>query len=241
MGIQISQQHGISNRSETGAGRGSERSRKCTPEQQGVGRQRREARIATTRCRKGWMESVAGRVHGAAVIGDHWYHPGNWRKRLDFGTGTFGDMGCQHLRSVFKALALTGPLSVRSEAPPRTSFVGDGRHLHYVFPRHRFLRGQDGAGHMYDGKQRPPAEIMPSPSARAPTQMTRRTSARQGSISSDRWRDGASSCRMPRLVGNDHKVVAVGVTTTGSQFVRGVRDGAKRAPTSTTPARSRKP
>jgi len=23
-----------------------------------------------------------------------WYHPENWRKRLDFGTGTFGDMGC---------------------------------------------------------------------------------------------------------------------------------------------------
>src|SRR5262245_7457540 len=27
-------------------------------------------------------------------IGDGYYHPGNWRKRLDFGTGTFGDMGC---------------------------------------------------------------------------------------------------------------------------------------------------
>jgi predicted dehydrogenase len=27
-------------------------------------------------------------------IGEGWYHPGNWRRRLDFGTGTFGDMGC---------------------------------------------------------------------------------------------------------------------------------------------------
>ena len=44
-----------------------------------------------------------------------YYHPGNWRKRLDFGTGTFGDMGCHILDPVFTALALTAPTSVRSE------------------------------------------------------------------------------------------------------------------------------
>ncbi|MFM1945390.1 MAG: Glucose--fructose oxidoreductase precursor, partial [Verrucomicrobiota bacterium] len=43
-------------------------------------------------------------------IGEGWYHPGNWRKRLDFGTGTFGDMGCHIYDPVFKALALTAPL-----------------------------------------------------------------------------------------------------------------------------------
>jgi len=41
--------------------------------------------------------------------------PGNWRKRLDFGTGTFGDMGCHILDPVFSSLALTAPTSVRSE------------------------------------------------------------------------------------------------------------------------------
>jgi predicted dehydrogenase len=50
-------------------------------------------------------------------IGGGYYHPGNWRKRLDFGTGTFGDMGCHIYDPVFKALALTAPLSVRSEGP----------------------------------------------------------------------------------------------------------------------------
>ena len=30
-----------------------------------------------------------------------YYHPGEWRKRLDFGTGTFGDMGCHILDPVF--------------------------------------------------------------------------------------------------------------------------------------------
>ena len=46
-------------------------------------------------------------------IGKEWYHPGNWRKRLDFGTGTFGDMGCHIYDPVFAALALTGALSER--------------------------------------------------------------------------------------------------------------------------------
>ena len=36
-----------------------------------------------------------------------YYHPGNWRKRLDYGTGTFGDMGCHIYDPVFKALDLT--------------------------------------------------------------------------------------------------------------------------------------
>ena len=44
-----------------------------------------------------------------------YYHPGNWRKRLDFGTGTFGDMGCHILDPVFGSLALTAPKSVRSD------------------------------------------------------------------------------------------------------------------------------
>ena len=44
-----------------------------------------------------------------------YYHPGEWRKRLDFGTGTFGDMGCHILDPVFAALALTAPTSVRSD------------------------------------------------------------------------------------------------------------------------------
>ena len=31
-------------------------------------------------------------------IGKDYYHPNNWRKRLDFGTGTLGDMGCHIFR-----------------------------------------------------------------------------------------------------------------------------------------------
>jgi len=50
-------------------------------------------------------------------IGNEYYHPANWRKRLDFGTGTFGDMGCHIFDPVFKALALTAPLTIRSTGP----------------------------------------------------------------------------------------------------------------------------
>ena len=51
----------------------------------------------------GWLGVAADRP----FIGGGYYHPGNWRKRVDFGTGTFGDMGCHILDPVFGALALT--------------------------------------------------------------------------------------------------------------------------------------
>ena len=93
-------------------------------------------------------------------IGGGWYHPGNWRKRLDFGTGTFGDMGCHIFDPVFAALALTAPVSVRSEgaAPNAHSWATDAI-IHYVFPGTAFTAEKTVPIAWYDGKQRPPAEI----------------------------------------------------------------------------------
>ena len=93
-------------------------------------------------------------------IGQGWYHPGNWRRRLDFGTGTFGDMGCHIYDPVFKALALTAPLSVRSEgaAPNSHSWATDAV-IHYVFPGTQFTEGKTVKVTWYDGDQRPPADI----------------------------------------------------------------------------------
>ncbi len=93
-------------------------------------------------------------------IGGGWYHPGNWRKRLDFGTGTFGDMGCHIYDPVFKALALTAPTSVRSEgaAPNEHSWAADAV-VHYVFPATKFTAGKTVAVTWYDGVQRPPEAI----------------------------------------------------------------------------------
>jgi predicted dehydrogenase len=62
----------------------------------------------------GWVGVAAERP----FIGGGYYHPGNWRKRLDFGTGTFGDMGCHILDPVFGALGSPVPKAVRSELDP---------------------------------------------------------------------------------------------------------------------------
>ena len=89
-----------------------------------------------------------------------WYHPGEWRKRLDFGTGTFGDMGCHIYDPVFKALALTAPLSVRSEGPaPNAHSWAIDAVIHYVFPGTQFTEGKTVKVTWYDGDARPPQDV----------------------------------------------------------------------------------
>ena len=67
-------------------------------------------------------------------IGDGYYHPANWRKRLDFGTGTLGDMGCHIFDPLFEAMGLAAPVSVRSEgpAPNQWNWALNGK-VHYEF------------------------------------------------------------------------------------------------------------
>jgi predicted dehydrogenase len=88
-----------------------------------------------------------------------YYHPGEWRKRLDFGTGTFGDMGCHILDPVFTALALTAPLSIQSEggAPSGDNWGLDSQ-VRYTFPGTRHT-ADPLVLHWYDGQRRPPLAI----------------------------------------------------------------------------------
>ncbi len=103
-----------------------------------------------------WLGVTAERP----FIGNGYYHPGNWRKRLDFGTGTFGDMGCHIYDPVFKALELTAPLSVRSEGPAPSEFNwASDAVVHYVFPGTKYTEGKTVKVIWYDGDQRPPAEV----------------------------------------------------------------------------------
>ncbi|HXG48492.1 MAG TPA: Gfo/Idh/MocA family oxidoreductase [Methylomirabilota bacterium] len=104
-------------------------------------------------------------------IGEGWYHPGNWRKRLDFGTGTFGDMGCHIYDPVFKALALTAPLTVRSEGPaPNAHSWATDAIIHYVFPGTPFSESKTVKVTWYDGDQRPPADIVQLAGGKLPDQ-----------------------------------------------------------------------
>lgn len=91
---------------------------------------------------------------------DGYYHPAVWRKRVDFGTGTFGDMGCHILDPVFKSLALTAPNVVRSEGEgPGPDSWGLASHVRYVFPGTLYT-SDPLLVHWYDGDRRPPAEVV---------------------------------------------------------------------------------
>jgi predicted dehydrogenase len=104
-----------------------------------------------------WLGVCARR----SFLGDAYYHPANWRKRLDFGTGTFGDMGCHIFDPVFDALDLRAPISVRSEgpAPNQWNWAMDS-HIRYVFPGTFFTADRTLNVTWYDGAQKPPADVI---------------------------------------------------------------------------------
>src|SRR5262249_33350779 len=83
-----------------------------------------------------------------------YYHPGEWRKRLDFGTGTFGDMGCHILDPVFSSLGSPTPKSVRSEGgAPNADNWGLDSQVAYVFAGTEFTTDAPTLT-WYDGDKR---------------------------------------------------------------------------------------
>lgn len=89
-----------------------------------------------------------------------YYHPGNWRKRRDFGTGTLGDMGCHIFSSWFRALNLDAPISVRSDGDtPNDYNWANNLRVEYVFPGSDITEGDQVKVIWYDGDQRPPDEV----------------------------------------------------------------------------------
>jgi predicted dehydrogenase len=103
-----------------------------------------------------WIGTAAERP----FLGKGYYHPGNWRKRLDFGTGTFGDMGCHIFDPVFNSLKLTGPISVRSDGPaPGQWNWAINAIVRYVFPGTPFTAEETINVTWYDGDEKPPMEV----------------------------------------------------------------------------------
>jgi predicted dehydrogenase len=100
----------------------------------------------------GWLGVASERP----FIGDGYYHPNNWRNRLDFGTGTLGDMGCHILDPVFGALELAPPLTVRSEGPaPNEWNWSINSRILYTFAGTRFTAEKTLPVTWYDGNQAP--------------------------------------------------------------------------------------
>jgi predicted dehydrogenase len=90
-----------------------------------------------------------------------YYHPQNWRKRIDFGTGTLGDMGCHIFDPVFNSLHLTNPISVRSEGPAPNEWNWQvNTTMHYVFPGTRYTAGKTVDLTWYDGGAKLPNEVL---------------------------------------------------------------------------------
>ena len=104
-----------------------------------------------------WLGVCADRP----FIGDEYYHPANWRKRLDFGTGTLGDMGCHIFDPIFTSLDVTRPISVRSEGPVPNewNWALNGKVL-YQFAGTKRTASKILPITWYDGTSKPPAEVI---------------------------------------------------------------------------------
>ena len=88
------------------------------------------------------------------------FHPSNWRKRIGYGTGTLGDMGCHIYHTWFMGLGKPTTLEVTSHGPAPVdgdSWPLDGR-IHHRMKGNTLTDG-DFDFTWYDGAQRPPAEV----------------------------------------------------------------------------------
>ena len=88
----------------------------------------------------GWLGVSAPRPFKRGV-----YHPGEWRRRIGFGTGTLGDMGCHIYSPPYRALKLTSPVSVTADGPAPTaeSWAIKAR-VKLTYPGTEYTAGRDG-------------------------------------------------------------------------------------------------
>jgi predicted dehydrogenase len=99
------------------------------------------------------------------------YHPGQWRRRVDFGTGTLGDMGCHIYAPPYRALALTSPTFVTSYGPAPTaeSWAVKAR-VKLTYPGTPFTAADSIDVWWYDGGEMPPASVLDPIGDRLPRQ-----------------------------------------------------------------------
>lgn len=88
------------------------------------------------------------------------YHPGHWRKRVGFGTGTLGDMGCHIFSTPIRGVNLYLPQSVTSYGPGSVhgNWPIDAR-IKFVFPGTQLTAGETLDFWWYDGATRPPQTV----------------------------------------------------------------------------------
>lgn len=64
-----------------------------------------------------------------------YYHPGNWRKVMDYGCGTLGDMGVHIFDTPYNALQLDVPMTIKNKCRKPTGFgFPEKNTVTYTFP-----------------------------------------------------------------------------------------------------------
>ncbi|WP_323756005.1 Gfo/Idh/MocA family oxidoreductase [Roseivirga sp.] len=77
-----------------------------------------------------WLGTAPERPYKQGV-----YHPGNWRKIMDYGCGTLGDMGVHIFDTPYNALALDIPKTIRTKCRKPTGFgFPENNIVTYEFP-----------------------------------------------------------------------------------------------------------
>jgi len=99
------------------------------------------------------------------------YHPGEWRRRIGFGTGTLGDMGCHIYSPPYRALKLTSPTAVMAAGPaPTTDNWAVKARVKLTYPGTEFTAGDAVDVWWYDGGELPPDAIREPVGTRFPAQ-----------------------------------------------------------------------
>jgi len=95
-----------------------------------------------------WLGTSAKRAYKEGV-----YHPGNWRKLMDYGCGTLGDMGVHIFDTPYNALALDVPRTIINSCREPNGFgFPEHNEVTYEFPGTEFTGDKltwiwsDGAG-----------------------------------------------------------------------------------------------
>ena len=97
-----------------------------------------------------WLGTSAERSFKKEV-----YHPGNWRKLLDYGCGTLGDMGVHIFDTPYNALQLGVPRTIKNSCRKPTGFgFPENNIVTYDFPGTKYT-GKSLKWVWYDGKGAP--------------------------------------------------------------------------------------
>jgi predicted dehydrogenase len=99
-----------------------------------------------------WIGTTVMRQYKKGV-----YHQGSWRKQIDFGTGTLGDMGVHIFDTPYRALALTYPTWVKTTCRKPTGVGHPEKNIvEYEFPGTRYTT-DTMRWTWYDGADAPPS------------------------------------------------------------------------------------